>query len=122
MDLLTTYENDAILFITFSGTTSELLNLAPHIPDAVPFMAITAHTALKTCPLLADRPDAILLPAPIPQSEESTFGVSAPTTSTTVAIAVGDMLAITAADRIHQDESGRVFKRNHPGGAIGAKK
>lgn len=74
------------------------------------------------CLLLANRPDAILLPAPIHESEESTFGVSAPTTSTTVAIAVGDMLALTTADRIYQDKAGAVFRKNHPGGAIGMMK
>lgn len=94
----------------------------PHIPSDIAVMALTAHTSACTCPLLASRPDAILLPAPIHEPEESSFGVSAPTTSTTVAIAVGDMLAITAADRIHQEHAGAVFKRNHPGGAIGAKK
>jgi D-arabinose 5-phosphate isomerase GutQ len=110
------------MFITFSGKTAELVNLVPHIPSAVTIMALTAHTDASTCPLLAGRPDAILLPAPIHESEECSFGVSAPTTSTTVAIAVGDMLAITAADRIHQSQAGTVFKRNHPGGAIGARK
>jgi D-arabinose 5-phosphate isomerase GutQ len=110
------------MFITFSGKTPELLSLLLHLPETTPIIALTAHTALKTCPLLLERTDGILLPAPIPESEESTFGVSAPTTSTTVAIAVGDMLAITAVDRIHQEEAGSVFKRNHPGGAIGAKR
>jgi D-arabinose 5-phosphate isomerase GutQ len=53
-------------------------------------------------------------------SEEASFGVSAPTTSTTVAIAVGDMLALTTANQLYQDTAGIVFQRNHPGGSIGA--
>jgi len=61
----------------------------------------------------------ILLPAPIPVSEEASFGVSAPTTSTTVALAVSDMLALTVAERMHRSGKREVFKRNHPGGAIG---
>lgn len=44
----------------------------------------------------------------------------APTTSTTVAIAIGDMLALTVGERLHGDSMGRAFKKNHPGGAIGA--
>lgn len=95
------------------------MNVSSHVPLNIPIIALTSHMDAAGCLLLADRPDAILLPAPIHESEESTFGVSAPTTSTTVAIAVGDMLALTTADRIHQDEAGAVFKKNHPGGAIG---
>jgi D-arabinose 5-phosphate isomerase GutQ len=52
------------------------------------------------------------------------FGVCAPTTSTTVTIAVGDMLALTVAETLYErEEEGvkDVFRRNHPGGAIGAK-
>jgi len=114
--------NDTVVFITYSGKTPELINVASHISRNIPIIALTSHMESSACLLLSDRPDAILLPAPIHESEESTFGVSAPTTSTTVAIAVGDMLALTTADRIHQAEAGAVFKRNHPGGAIGMKK
>ncbi|QDS72030.1 hypothetical protein FKW77_002200 [Venturia effusa] len=123
--ILTLYgikQNDALLFITFSGKTPELMNVSSHVPHNIPIIALTSHMDAAACLLLADRPDAILLPAPIHESEESTFGVSAPTTSTTVAIAVGDMLALTTADRIHQDEAGAVFRKNHPGGAIGMMK
>jgi len=92
-------------------------------------MAITAHPDAYTCPLLTNRHhhgtakhlgNSILLPAPIHESEETTFGVSAPTTSTTVALAIGDMLALTVANHLHQDKAGAVFKKNHPGGTIGA--
>jgi D-arabinose 5-phosphate isomerase GutQ len=65
-----------------------------------------------------------LLPAPIHELEEVSFGVCAPTTSTTVTIAVGDMLALTVAEALYErEEQGvkDVFKKNHPGGAIGAK-
>lgn len=96
--------------------------LSAHIPTNIPILALTAHTDSVTCPLIAGFPDAILLPAPIHESEESTFGLCAPTTSTTVAIAVGDMLALTAVDCIHKEEASAVFKGNHPGGAIGAKR
>jgi D-arabinose 5-phosphate isomerase GutQ len=64
------------------------------------------------------------LPAPIHELEEVSFGVCAPTTSTTVTIAVGDMLALTVAETLHEHEDDGVrdvFRRNHPGGAIGAK-
>jgi len=120
-DLGDVRDNDAVLFVTFSGRTPELLSLLPHLPPHIPLLALTSHTSLENCPLLASRTGSILLPAPIHEPEEVSFGVCAPTTSTTVAIAIGDMLAITAADAVHRDRAREVFRRNHPGGAIGAR-
>lgn len=114
-------QNDAILFVSYSGKTAELMALLHHIPSHTPILAITSHRHASACPLLDDRPDAILLPAPIHELEEASFGVCAPTTSTTVAIAVGDMLALTVAEALYEAETKTVFRRNHPGGAIGAK-
>jgi D-arabinose 5-phosphate isomerase GutQ len=105
--------------VSFSGKTAELKTVAHHIPQQSIVIAMTAHQDASTCPLLADRAHAVLLPAPIPESEESTFGVAAPTTSTTVAMAVGDMLALTIADILHQGQSAGLFRKHHPGGAIG---
>ena len=65
----------------------------------------------------------ILLPAPIHEGEEFSFGVRAPTSSTTVALSLGDALAITVARNLHT-LAGRgpaeVFQSFHPGGTIGA--
>lgn len=91
----------------------------------MPIIAITAHMHPSTCPLLSyQSPDmGILLPAPIHEDEDVSFGVCAPTTSTTVALALGDALALAVARRLHT-KPGRgpaeVFKSFHPGGAIGA--
>lgn len=108
------------MFVSYSGKTSELLAVLQHIPAAVPILAVTSQKKAADCPLLSGRSDAILLPAPIHEKEEVSFGVCAPTTSTTVAIAIGDMLALTVAEAMHQDEVKEVFRVNHPGGAIGA--
>lgn len=65
----------------------------------------------------------ILLPAPVHVDEETSFGVSAPTTSTTVALALGDALALATARSLHTTPGrgpAEVFKGFHPGGAIGA--
>ncbi|KAF1984898.1 SIS domain-containing protein [Aulographum hederae CBS 113979] len=121
-DLGDVRKNDAVLFISFSGRTAELLKVMEYIDHSIPVMALTAHTEVKICPLFANRPEGILLPAPIHEPEEVSFGVCAPTTSTTVAIAIGDMLALTAAERLHEYERDAVFRKNHPGGAIGASK
>jgi D-arabinose 5-phosphate isomerase GutQ len=105
--------------VSFSGKTAELRTVKQHIPQHTVVIAMTAHQDAAACPLLVDRANAILLPAPIPESENSTFGLAAPTTSTTVAMAVGDMLALTVADILHQGESATFFMKHHPGGTIG---
>lgn len=113
--------NDVLLFVSFSGKTPELLNLLPHIPPSITIIAMSGHLDRDDCALLQRRDEekGILLPATIPVKEEVSFGVSAPTTSTTVALAVADMLALAVAEEMHRDGARSVFLRNHPGGAIG---
>jgi D-arabinose 5-phosphate isomerase GutQ len=109
---------DVILLISFSGQTPELLQLLPHFSSSLQLLVITSHTRPHTCAIFNQRPDAILLPAPIHESELSSFGVPTPTTSTTVALALGDALAIAISDEIHPSAA-EVFFKYHPGGAIG---
>lgn len=111
--------DDAFMFVTFSGKTPELLLLLPHLPASVRVIVLTARTEPGSCELLRWRPDGILLPAPVHVTEVESFGVAAPTTSTTVALAVGDALAMAVGRELHPDMSA-VFARNHPGGSIGA--
>ncbi|KXJ91100.1 SIS domain-containing protein [Microdochium bolleyi] len=111
--------HDVVLFITFSGKTGELLSLLPHIEAGLPTIVLTSHQKPAECRLIQQRPDMILLPAPIHEAETISFGVSAPTTSTTVALAIGDALAVVASQELHPSVPS-VFARNHPGGAIGA--
>ncbi|KAI1443490.1 SIS domain-containing protein [Annulohypoxylon stygium] len=111
-------KHDTVLFITFSGKTAELLALLPHLDAALPVVVLTSHTHPDACEIIRRRPDAILLPAPIHEPETVSFGVSAPTTSTTVALALGDALAVVTSRELHAAVPS-VFARNHPGGAIG---
>lgn len=115
--------NDTLLFITYSGNTPELLALFPHLQPNLPLILLTSHTSYTTAKMTSIRPNTVLLPAPIPESETATFGLPAPTTSTTVAMALCDALALTIAKSIYPDETTggprEVFRRNHPGGAIG---
>ncbi|KAI1676354.1 sugar isomerase [Pyrenophora tritici-repentis] len=139
---------DVLLFVSSSGRTRELLNVLPHVAPKVPVIVLTGHADASTCPLLKGRKVVdnsgggdgegdgggrgrgdegwdgrglgVLLPTPIHESEEESFGVGAPTTSATVAMAVGDMLALTVAERIYGAEKACIFNTNHPGGAIGA--
>jgi len=117
-DLGTVGDHDVILLITFSGRTPELLSLIPHFNHRIPVLAMTSHIHPSTCAIADIRPDTILLPAPIHEPESLSFGVSAPTTSTTIALALGDALAVTISNELHPSVS-EVFLRNHPGGAIG---
>ena len=131
--------HDALLFITYSGKTQELVTLLPHVDPALPLIILTSHVTAETCELIRQRNElaadagvsgrntdgtpplsaaAILLPAPIPVEEKVSFGVAAPTASTTTALAVGDALAIVASKELHPSTES-VFLRNHPGGAIG---
>ena len=109
---------DTILLITFSGKTPELLQLIPHFDPSLPLIVLTSHTHPSTCEIARQRPDTILLPAPIHKSETDSFGFSAPTTSTTMAIALGDALAVVISGELHSSVAA-VFSKNHPGGAIG---
>ena len=99
--------------------------LLPHLPSTVTIIAITAHRNIATCPLLSNTGSrtTILLPAPVHEPEEVSFGLPAPMTSTTVALAIGDALALATAQKIHT-QPGRgppeIFRAFHPGGAIGA--
>ncbi|KAI2606512.1 SIS domain-containing protein [Hypoxylon fragiforme] len=111
-------QHDTALFITFSGKTPELLAVLPHLDTALPVIVLTSHTRPEDCELIRQRQGTILLPAPIHESEAVSFGVSAPTTSTTVALALGDALAVVAAQELHSTVTS-VFAKNHPGGAIG---
>ncbi|KAH8586687.1 hypothetical protein B0O99DRAFT_50480 [Bisporella sp. PMI_857] len=112
-------KHDTILLITFSGKTPELLSLLPHFDASLPLIVLTSHTSRSTCSIVNMRPDAILLSAPIHMSETDSFGVSAPTTSTTMALALGDALAMVISNELHLNVAS-VFSKNHPGGAIGA--
>ena len=114
------HQNDTILIITFSGRTPELLNLLPHLSLKTALIALTSHTTSSTCPLFKSRSRhlSILLPAPIPISEVESFGVAAPTTSTTVSLALTDALAMAVARRLHLDPAA-IFQGYHPGGVIG---
>jgi D-arabinose 5-phosphate isomerase GutQ len=111
-------KHDTILLITFSGKTPELLSLLPHFDASLPLIALTSHTHPSTCEIVKHRPDTILLPAPIHKSETDSFGFNAPTTSTTMALALGDALAVVISNELHINVQA-VFSQNHPGGAIG---
>lgn len=125
-DLGVVRPNDTVLMVTFSGKTPELLSLLPHIDPSIPLIVMSGHLTEQTCAILSHptRVDSrnILIPTVIHESETASFGVSAPTTSTTITLAIGDSLALAVADDLHSAaglQTPAIFAANHPGGAIG---
>jgi arabinose-5-phosphate isomerase len=103
--------DDVVLLLSNSGETDELLQLLPYLKRrGVPLVSIVGN--LKST--LAQRADAVL-DASVDQ-EACPLNL-APTTSTTVALALGDALAMTlmSAKGLTEDD----FANNHPGGRLG---
>lgn len=104
-------ENDIVLALSYSGASDELIALLPALKRCG--VKIIAVTGDETSPL--GRQSDLILPVTI-DKEACPFGM-APTTSTTVTLALGDALAIVLLEA-------RGFKKEdyaklHPGGAIG---
>ncbi len=104
-------ENDAVLALSNSGEAPELgaiLNYAKRF--AIPLIGITG-AAVNT---LAQAADLVLILPPEP--EACPMGL-APTTSTTMMLALGDALAVALMERRgFSEEEYRTF---HPGGQLG---
>ena len=104
---------DVILALSNSGETSELADLVAHARRfGLKLVAITARSG-STLARAADV--ALLLP---PAVEACPMGL-APTTSTTMQMALGDALAVALLKRRGFTEAD--FRRFHPGGRLGAR-
>jgi arabinose-5-phosphate isomerase len=102
---------DVVLMLSNSGETDELLQLLPYLNRRqAPLVAIVGN--LKST--IAQRADAVL-DASVDQ-EACPLNL-APTTSTTVALAIGDALAMTlmSVKGLTEDD----FAHNHPAGQLG---
>lgn len=110
-DLGMVMRDDVVLAISNSGETAELGDLVAHSRRfRIPLIAITSR-AKST---LADTADvALVLPA---AAEACPIGL-APTTSTTMTMALGDALAVALMER--RGFTADDFQRFHPGGQIG---
>ena len=104
---------DVILALSNSGETAELADLISHASRfGIPLIGITGRPG-STLAQAADV--ALLLPA---AAEACPMGL-APTTSTTMQLALGDALAVALLNRrgfTHVD-----FQSFHPGGKLGAR-
>jgi len=104
---------DALLTLSNSGETAELADLVAHAHRfAIPMVAITGRAESSLAQAAAV---TLLLPA---AREACPMGL-APTTSTTLQLALGDALAVALLTRRGFGPSD--FRQFHPGGRLGAK-
>ncbi len=104
---------DAILALSYTGNTEELLRILPAFKALkTPIVAITGNLRSH----LAQESDAVIDAS---VANEACPHKLAPTTSTTLALAIGDALAV-ALMRLRGFDA-LSFARNHPGGSIGRK-
>lgn len=104
-------DHDVVLMMSNSGETKELADIVAHCKRfSIPLVGI-AGRADSTLLCAADV--ALLLPA----AEEACTNGLAPTTSTTMTMALGDALAVALMERRHFTPDR--FRMFHPGGRLG---
>jgi arabinose-5-phosphate isomerase len=102
---------DAVLALSNSGETAELADIVSHTRRfRIPLVAMTRRAGSA----LAEAADVLLL---LPESAEACPLGLAPTTSTTMMLALGDALAIAIMER--KGFSPTDFHALHPGGQLG---
>ena len=105
-------QGDAVLALSRSGETRELADVIAFTHRfGVPLIGMTARPGSA----LAVQSTIALL---IPDAPEAAAGVDAPTTSTTLQIALGDALAVALIER--RGFTAGDFRTFHPGGKLGA--
>ena len=105
-------KDDCVIALSRSGETSELADIIGFCKrHAIALIAITA----KSQSALGKACDFLLL---LPDSQEACAITGAPTTSTTLQIALGDALAVALLEAKGFTQEN--FKDFHPGGSLGA--
>lgn len=103
---------DVVIALSRSGETKELSDLIAYCTRfSIPLIAMTAIATS----LLGRAATLCLL---IPDAPEACAETRAPTTSTTLSMALGDALAVAILER--RGFTGEDFKVFHPGGKLGA--
>ncbi|WP_421737328.1 KpsF/GutQ family sugar-phosphate isomerase [Caulobacter sp.] len=104
--------DDVVLALSKSGAGRELSDTLAYAKRfSIPLIAMTAVADSQ----LGRAADTLLL---LPDAPEATAEVSAPTTSTTLQIALGDALAVALLER--RGFTASDFRVFHPGGKLGA--
>jgi arabinose-5-phosphate isomerase len=103
---------DVVLALSKSGEARELADVLEYAKRFdIPLIALTAAPGSA----LGRAADIVLA---LPDAEEATSEVNAPTTSTTLQMALGDALAVALLER--RGFTARDFKLYHPGGKLGS--
>ncbi len=112
-DLGMIQQGDVILALSWSGETAELADIITYSRRfQIPLIAITSNAGSA----LGSEADVCLA---LPKSEEACPNGLAPTTSTTMQLALGDAIAVALLEvKGFTAQDFRVF---HPGGKLGAK-
>jgi len=111
-DLGMIHPQDVIVALSWSGESAELSNIITYSRRfKVPLIAITS----KADSSLGSQADIVL---ELPRAKEACPHGLAPTTSTTMQLAMGDCLAIALLE--HKGFTAHDFKVFHPGGKLGA--
>ena len=112
-DLGTVRAEDVVLALSWSGETPELADVVAYTRRfGVPLIASTGDASST----LAKAADIVLV---LPGGEEACAELLAPTTSTTMQLALGDALAVALLAR--GDFNADDFQSLHPGGRLGAR-
>ncbi|PIK14960.1 KpsF/GutQ family sugar-phosphate isomerase [Halobacteriovorax sp. JY17] len=110
-DLGRVRENDVIVFLSKSGTTEEILKILPFLKskksNSVGFLGAVNSPIGNECAVVFD----------CSVEKEACINNQAPTTSSTVALAMGDALAVFFEHMVNLSKEG--FAQNHPGGFLG---
>ena len=105
-------QDDVVLGLSWSGGTQELSGLLHYTKRfRIPLIAITSNKDSS----LGMSADICL---ELPKAKEACPNGLAPTTSTTMQLALGDALAVALLEK--RDFSASDFKNFHPGGKLGA--
>lgn len=110
-DLGMMMQGDVLLVLSNSGNTREL---APVMDHASALGVVIIGMVSDPASLVGQRADVLLVLPPLP---EVCPGSMAPTTSTTLQLALGDALAMAVMDA--RGMSRNAIRALHPGGAIG---
>ncbi|MCD6182266.1 MAG: KpsF/GutQ family sugar-phosphate isomerase [Candidatus Cloacimonetes bacterium] len=104
-------KEDVVIAVSNSGNSSELISIIPFITfHNIPIIALTGN-----CQSQLAKQSTVVLDCAVPRDYEP-FGL-VPTASTTVALAMGDALAVAL---LHKKKFTKEdFARFHPGGTIG---
>lgn len=110
-DLGRASESDGVVFLSKSGNTSEIMKLIPFLPmekdNLIALVGDTSQNIAQNCGIVFD----------CSVEKEACINNLAPTTSSTVALAMGDAMAVAYENFVGLSKEG--YAKFHPGGMLG---